>query len=261
MKTDAVRVAIRRAIAVLAISGFCQALAADAPSQAAGFTAGLADMCSGDAPSAPERVQTAFSSQGATVRILGWTDDAVALTNLVGGVDLLVLCGGEDVDPARYGAERSAKCGASNLRRDAFEWALLDVSTALKKPVFGICRGQQIINVYHGGTLWQDLASERGAAHARTHFVQIPDDSYLKPVFQSSRHLVNSTHHQAVKKLAPGFTAAATAPDGVIEAIENKALNVRAVQFHPERLAPDDPKCAALFKWLVTGELPPPPKP
>ena len=241
--------------AALVAAAICVATA-PSPSQAAEFVVGLADVCSGSTPSAPENVQTAFSNQGATVRILGWTDDAAALTNLVSGVDLLVLCGGEDVDPARYGESRKSYCKASNLKRDAFEWSLLDVATALKKPVFGICRGQQMINVYHGGTLYQDLAREHGAAHASTHFVQCANNGYLKPIFRSSCHLVNSTHHQAVKKLAPGFTVAATAPDGVIEAIENKSLNIRAVQFHPESLAASDPKCAALFHWLVTGELP-----
>ena len=166
----------------LVAAAICVA-AAPSPSQAAEFVVGLADVCSGSTPSAPENVQTAFSTQGATVRILGWTDDAAALTNLVSGVDLLVLCGGEDVDPARYGESRKSYCKASNLKRDAFEWALLDVATALKKPVFGICRGQQMINVYHGGTLYQDLAREHGAAHASTHFVQCANNGYLKPIF------------------------------------------------------------------------------
>ena len=238
---------------LIAATALCVATA-----RAADFVAGLADVCSGSTPSAPADVQTAFSSQGADVRILGWTDDAAELTNLVSGVDLLVLCGGEDIDPARYGEERKSYCNAPNLKRDAFEWALLDVATALHKPVFGICRGQQMINVYHGGTLYQDLANEHGAAHSSNHFVQFSNDGYLKPIFQSSCHQVNSTHHQAVKTLAPGFTVAAVAPDGVIEAIENTALNIRGVQFHPESLQAGDPKCAALFRWLVTGELPDP---
>lgn len=225
----------------------------------ADFTVGFADVCAASGgPSVPSAYIDSFSAQGATTRVLAWTDDAPAITNMVNGIDLLVLCGGEDVDPARYGETRKSYCGASNLTRDAFEWEVLGAAVALGKPVFGVCRGQQMINVYFGGTLYQDLAQEHGAAHPSTHFVQVMNDGYLKPIFQSSYQSVNSTHHQAVKTLAPGFTVAATASDGVIEAIENRTLNIRAVQFHPEKLQGSDPKFAALFRWLVTGALPDP---
>ena len=225
----------------------------------ADFTVGLADVCaSSGGPSVPSACIDAFSAQGATTRVLAWTNDVAAITNMVNEIDLLVLCGGEDIDPARYGETRKSYCRASNLTRDAFEWEVLGAAVALGKPVFGICRGNQMINVFFGGTLYQDLAQEHGAAHPSTHFVQVMNDGYLKPIFQSSYQEVNSTHHQAVKDLAPGFTVAATASDGVIEAIENKALNVRGVQFHPESLQGSDPKFAAIFRWLVTGTLPDP---
>ena len=225
----------------------------------ADFTVGFADVCaSSGGPSVPSACIDAFSAQGATTRVLEWTDNAAAITNMVNGIDLLVLCGGEDIDPARYGETRQSYCRASNLTRDAFEWEVLGAAVALGKPVFGICRGHQMINVFFGGTLYQDLAQEHGAAHPSTHFVQVMNDGYLKPIFQSSYQEVNSTHHQAVKDLAPGFTVAATASDGVIEAIENKALNIRGVQFHPESLQGSDPKFAAIFRWLVTGTLPDP---
>ena len=242
------------------VVGAVIAAGAFAPMNAdADFTVGFADVCAASGgPSVPSAYIDAFSAQGATTRVLAWTEDAAAITNMVNGVDLLVLCGGEDVDPARYGATRKSYCRASNLTRDAFEWELLGAAVALGKPVFGICRGNQMINVFFGGTLYQDLAQEHGAAHPSTHVVQVMNDGYLKPIFQSSYQSVNSTHHQAVKDLAPGFTVAATASDGVIEAIENKALNVRGVQFHPEALQGSDPKFAAIFRWLVTGALPDP---
>ncbi len=225
----------------------------------ADFTVGLADVCaSSGGPSVPSACIDAFSAQGATTRVLAWTNDVAAITNMVNEIDLLVLCGGEDIDPARYGETRQSYCRASNLTRDAFEWEVLGAAVALGKPVFGICRGNQMINVFFGGTLYQDLAQEHGAAHPSTHVVQVMNDGYLKPIFQSSYQSVNSTHHQAVKDLAPGFTVAATASDGVIEAIENKALNVRGVQFHPEQLQGNDPKFAAIFRWLVTGTFPDP---
>ena len=224
----------------------------------ADFTVGLADVCKASGgPSVPPAYIDAFSAQGATTRVLARTDDEAAITNMVKGIDLLVLCGGEDVEPGRYG-EPLTYSKTPNLKRDAFEWKVLGAAVALGKPVFGICRGHQLINVFFGGTLYQDIKEEHGAAHPATHLVQVVDDGYLKPIFQTSRQEVNSSHHQAVKKLAPGFTVAATALDGVIEAIENKSLNIHGVQFHPERLQGNDPKFAALFRWLVTGALPSP---
>ena len=125
----------------------------------ADFTVGLANVCaSSGGPSVPSACIDAFSAQGATTRVLAWTNDVAAITNMVNEIDLLVLCGGEDIDPARYGATRKSYCGTSNLTRDAFEWEVLGAAVALGKPVFGICRGNQMINVFFGGTLYQDLA-------------------------------------------------------------------------------------------------------
>ncbi|MBP5509713.1 MAG: gamma-glutamyl-gamma-aminobutyrate hydrolase family protein [Kiritimatiellae bacterium] len=105
----------------------------------ADFTVGFADICTASGgPSVPSAYINAFSAQGATTRVLAWTDDAPAITNMVNGIDLLVLCGGEDVDPARYGETRKSYCGASNLTRDAFEWEVLGAAVALGKPVFGV---------------------------------------------------------------------------------------------------------------------------
>ena len=115
------------------VVGAVIAAGAFAPMNAdADFTVGFADVCAASGgPSVPSTYIDAFSAQGATTRVLAWTDDAAAITNMVNGVDLLVLCGGEDVDPACYGATRKSYCGTSNLTRDAFEWEVLSAAVAL----------------------------------------------------------------------------------------------------------------------------------
>lgn len=164
------------------------------------------------------------------------TLDESAVDSLLLVLDGIVFTGGEDVDPIRYGAERSSKCGYSNGQRDSFELALLNEACRKGIPVLGICRGQQLINVAFGGTLFQDLPTEKPSEinHRAKHEIKLSIDSFL---FGSAGDMmiVTSTHHQAVKDLGQGLKATAWAPDGIIESID--ALPERpiiAVQFHPE---------------------------
>ena len=161
--------------------------------------------------------------------------------------DALLLIGGDDVEPGRYGEETLPECGPTEPERDRFEYALLDLAVKRRMPVFGICRGMQVINVYFGGTLYQDIPSqyETTVRHRRDadmpampfHGLRIHPDSHLHDVLGIDSITVNSSHHQAVKDLAPGFRASAVAPDGIVEGIESETLPVAGVQFHPERLA------------------------
>lgn len=224
---------------------------------------GLVSTCPATAETqlVPEAYLQAFAGVGAQTQVLAWTDDVKAISNAVAACDLVVMCGGEDVDPARYKAARSPRLGAVNLSRDAFEFAVLDAATAQRKRIFGICRGQQIINVYFGGTLWQDLPSEfpvKGICHRRrdlpkdgVHALTVEPGSFLAEVYGEEPLSVNSLHHQAVKDLAPGFKIVARAPDGVVEAIENPARGVSAVQFHPERMVINDSMWSRLFRSLL----------
>ncbi len=177
------------------------------------------------------------------------TADTNALREVVANLDVLLMTGGEDVEPARYGAEPSPKLGGVNLRRDACDFALMAAARERKLPMFGVCRGLQAMNVFFGGTLYQDLPSEVGgkvdhgsmpwdgdATNAPAHIVRIADGSRLAGVVGCRELAANSHHHQAVKKLAPGFKIVATAPDGVVEAIEGVDYPAFACQFHPEAL-------------------------
>lgn len=168
---------------------------------------------------------------------------------IVGEVQGVLMTGGVDIDPARYGDEPHATVTAIEPERDAFEFALLLAAREARLPVFGICRGLQVMNVALGGSLIQDIAAEMTGILQHTlptppcavaHEVWVSKGSRLWTLMQEKMAdvdtcSVNSRHHQAIKRLAPGFEVTATAPDGVIEAIEcPNATFCLGVQWHPE---------------------------
>jgi putative glutamine amidotransferase len=203
---------------------------------------GIADMCAEkDRVSVLATYTTACTLAGNTPLVLPATTNRAVAARMLASVDVLLLCGGEDVAPRRYKAKPSPQLGKVNLRRDAWEFLLLDEAVKLRMPVIGICRGCQLINVYFGGTLWQDLPSERPGVVVHRgkgahHDIQIVAGSRLERSLGLNGSRVNTIHHQAVRDLAPGFRAVAFAADGVVEAIEGESLPVVGVQFHPEKL-------------------------
>jgi putative glutamine amidotransferase len=163
------------------------------------------------------------------------------------GCDGLVLTGGEDVDPGHYGARASEALGTVDGARDAFELALFHAARERGLPVLGICRGIQLINVAMGGTLWQDLPTERpgpvdhdpgGARDARTHAVELTHGSRVARALGTTTLTPNSFHHQGVRDLAPGLVASGWAADGLVEAVETGEDDgwLIAVQWHPEEM-------------------------
>lgn len=148
----------------------------------------------------------------------------------------LLLPGGGDVEPWRYGQKNTAS-RQLELERDARELALLEQFLARGKPVLGICRGMQVINVFFGGDLIQDLPGHSAAGGAdRLHPVRTAP-SFLRELCGAAC-TVNSAHHQAVGKLGTGLDAVQWAQDGTVEALCHKTLPVWGVQWHPERLSP-----------------------
>jgi putative glutamine amidotransferase len=189
---------------------------------------------------------------------------ADAAKEMAQSIDGLVLCGGTDLDPGYYGEEPIPELGDTLPARDAFEMAL--VKHALKRgtPVFGICRGLQVLNVALGGTLYQDLPSQVGGgsiAHRQqmpkwqwTHEVEVNDDSSITEIMNVDRLRVNSYHHQAVKDLADGLAVVARASDGVVEAVESRNLSDRwlvGVQWHAEAMRDASPENRNLFEAHV----------
>lgn len=178
--------------------------------------------------------------------------------DLVSRVDKILLSGGNDLSPDTYFDLPHELLGITDPARDAFELAAIHAAIAQKKPLFGICRGMQMLNVSQGGTLFQDitLCHEISLEHWQktdqetpSHTVTVKSDSLLS--FLPELHAVNSFHHQAIHKLAPNLTAIATAPDGIIEAVENKDLRLLAVQWHPECTFSSQPLDLEIFRYFI----------
>jgi putative glutamine amidotransferase len=188
--------------------------------------------------------------------------------DIVEVLDGLVLSGGEDVDPKHYGqAPHTTVKDNIDPLRDAQELALFRLAQAQNLPVLAICRGIQLVNVALGGTLWQDLPTDKPQSlhhtqpdgrTARTHSIEITPGSRLERALGATSIEVNSFHHQSIRDLAPGLLVTALAPDGEIEGVESPkgAPWLLAVQWHPEEFhaqnaAPDHGLFAALMKECV----------
>src|SRR5216110_467423 len=203
---------------------------------------------------------TALERAGLIPLIVPPLSSADASASVLDSVAGLVLTGGEDVDPARYGEERNEKVRSVNPARDATEVALIEEARARGTPVLAICRGIQILNVALGGTLVQDIPSqcettidhdEEGARNSRTQEVAIEPGSIIAKAVGTDHLSVNSFHHQSVKRVADGMRVTARSPDGVIEGIESTDDDwwVMAVQWHPEEMTDSaEPWDRGLFK-------------
>jgi putative glutamine amidotransferase len=177
-----------------------------------------------------------------------------AVPALVARLDGICLAGGPDLDPIVYGAiERHPELGATNAAHDAFELAVARAADAAGLPLLGICRGAQALNVARGGTLHQHVEGHRQTELATrpVHAVRITPRSRASRVLKTRATMVNSFHHQAVDELGQDLVATAWAPDGTIEAIEDRRHPfLLAVQWHAETLV-DAPSQLALFRALV----------
>ena len=183
----------------------------------------------------------------------------------IGGFDGVVIGGGCDVDPARYG--QSALAGANleiDSERDATDFALFDLARSSRAPTLAICRGLQVVNVAMGGTLIQDLPSQRPGTLAHEadatrgkdntrleHTVRVTAGTTLSWIAGTVELPVNSRHHQAIERPAPALTVSAVAPDGVIEAVEAPEPWLLAVQWHPENLAASDSISLRIFEGFA----------
>jgi putative glutamine amidotransferase len=180
-------------------------------------------------------------------------------------IDALLLAGGPDVRPAEYGQADHPKLGDVDPDRDATELVLARQALKDGMPILGICRGIQMLNVAAGGTLIQDIESQRPGSlvhpymttperrKAVAHYVMVDEGSRLARALGSTRVDVNSGHHQAVDHVAPGFRIVARAPDGIIEGIEREQGYAVGVQWHPEEFVGLAPWALNLFQSLVAA--------
>ena len=207
---------------------------------------------------------SALQKAGAEVRMV---DGSVSPDEAFAGIDGVLLTGGRDVDPALYGEDRHPATEDEQPGRDAIELSIARRALAEEVPLFAICRGIQVLNVAAGGTLIQDIAGDVG--HLVDHNVREPRDKDAHPVRvkpgtrlaealggelnEHSEMQVNSRHHQAIAKVAPGLEVTAVAPDGLPEAIEKvgEAFCV-GVQWHPENFH-ESGRFKGLFQAFVTA--------
>ncbi len=200
---------------------------------------------------------------GAGAVVLPLTADPELLARYADMCDGFLFPGGHDVDPAMYGAEKNETCGVLCPERDTMEKLFFSMALETGKPFLGICRGVQLINVLLGGTLYQDLPSERPGqvTHHETppydkpaHAVEIQPDSPLFQAVGVQEMMVNSYHHQGVKELGRGLKIAAKAPDGLAEALylpdREFAL---AVQWHPEFSFRSDENSRKIFQAFAAA--------
>jgi putative glutamine amidotransferase len=197
-------------------------------------------------------------------------EDTATLRGIYDVLDGVFLPGGADIDPATYSAERHPSCDMSDPPRDAVEMMLVRWAMEDRKPVLGVCRGLQIMNLVSGGTLHQHLAEDRpdgikhdyfpfGGAYRRDHLAHdvriVEPGSRLARIVEADTLRVNSMHHQGVQTLGGGLVATAVAPDGLIEALEgrNEEHFFIGIQWHPEALSETDGRSRKLFQAFIAA--------
>ena len=192
-------------------------------------------------------------------------DDEDTLYEIYQHLDGILIPGGVDMDPATFGEDRHPKLGAVDPARDRVELQLVKWALEDRKPVLGLCRGAQVINVALGGTLYQDIADQLPEAIKHDYFptagferdhlaheVTLTPGSRLHSLMERKRFLVNSMHHQGIKALAPALVPAALAPDGIVEAVELGGEHFCVgVQWHPEVFELTDPHTRHLFRAFI----------
>lgn len=213
-----------------------------------------------------QRYVLTLTSVGAVPYIIPLLDDETTLRAIYETLDGLFLCGGVDVGPGTYGHSKHQLCGRIDDARDRTELRLVHWAMEDNKPVFGVCRGIQVINVAHGGTLHQDIAFEIEGAMKHDYFpvqgryerdllshsVNVDTESRIGELLGVRSIKVNSMHHQALDRVGRGLVPTAWAPDGIIEAVESQNGHyMMGVQWHPEELASTDPRMRRLFRQFI----------
>jgi putative glutamine amidotransferase len=212
-----------------------------------------------------QRYSRVVAAAGGLPVMIPLLEDEDTLRALYDRMDGVLIPGGVDLDPTTYGETPLPTCGRIDPARDRVELCFARWAIAEGKPLFGLCRGLQILNVALGGTLYQDIAAQRSdaikhdyfptAGYSRDHLahpVTVTSGSRLDALVGTAPLRVNSMHHQAVKDLAPGLAPTAIAPDGLIEAVESSDQQfLLGVQWHPESLTEREPRMHRLVAGFV----------
>ena len=186
-----------------------------------------------------------------------------AVESFVSLCDGFLFTGGADIDPTRYGEETIPLCGELQKMRDDLEFRVLEEVVKTKKPIMAICRGCQLVNVFFGGSLYQDIPSQLSAdvVHKQTeeefspsHSVNVKEGTPLFDLVKKKKITANSFHHQAIKRIGKGLYVMAVADDGIIEAVYYEGDRyIRAYQWHPERLTEKDRDNRLIFEDFISA--------
>lgn len=202
----------------------------------------------------------AVMQNGGLPIIVPFTECKAALFSTLSHCGGVIVPGGGDADPRLFGEDPHPGCGEMDWRLDGIQMQALEYLFANSVPVLGICRGCQMMNLFLGGSIYQDLGefpsptilhSQPSARDHPFHNVTVKAGSRLHKLLGASSVYTNSFHHQAVKTLGKGFAACAHTSDGVIEAIEHENGLWLSIQWHPEHLTETVPAMNALFRDLV----------
>lgn len=193
--------------------------------------------------------------------------DKSSLLRVASICDGFLFTGGPDISPFRFGEETIAQCGEVLPKRDEMEELLFQVAITTDKPILGICRGIQVLNVFLGGTLYQDIStqfpssmalshSQKSARNVESHSITIERDSLLFHILQKDYIKVNSFHHQSIKDVSTHLKVAGTSLDSMVEAVYLPGHKFfLAVQWHPEHLVYDNEDALLLFKAFVNASI------
>jgi putative glutamine amidotransferase len=200
----------------------------------------------------------ALLSAGALPVVVPIVDDPAALTEYLNCLDGLMFTGGEDIPPQAYGQKKHIRTQECHPRRFANDRLLAELVLQREIPVLAICMGMQLVNVVYGGTLIQDIETDIqhtpvDPGNDRYHSIVIEEENLLHHIVGATEIEVNSAHHQAVEKLAPGLRVLARAPDGIVEAVQMTDREFfLGVQWHPERIV-GRPEQRRLFEAFVSA--------
>lgn len=195
--------------------------------------------------------------------ILPYTKSKELIKKYATFIDGLYLAGGNDLDPCYYKEDPHPMLGEVNPTRDEFEWEMLKNISKADKPVLGVCKGAQVINVFFGGSLYQDLSSQltqSSIQHGQkallkypVHVVELVNNTKLHDIIRKATIKVNSHHHQAIREVGDGITVSGQTNDGIIESIESTRHSfIIGVQWHPEELFEADEELAVkLYKEFI----------
>lgn len=223
---------------------------------------GVTTFISSDGLRLPENYSIAVAGEQGVPVILAKVEDEALIKKQIDNIDGLLLSGGDDIEPSFFGESPHQKMGDIEPGRDLYELKLIEYALEAGKPILGICRGAQILNVQQGGTLYQDIYSQHGDStmkHSQgaakdylSHKVTVTEGTKLYEILGETEIRTNSFHHQANKHPAESLQISAKAEDGIIEAVESAEHDfVIGVQWHPEGTYLVDESSKKIFRAFI----------